>query len=145
MCSPTGPSGAHPRLGTDGDRLDDLADGGNVGQPAELTGEQQVPGADEGASMWFVNRIGLRSGGLGGQHGGMPDLLWDDVRNFFDPDLMGALPDVSVVLRPSCSSVTCGFGCPEGTSDLSLVADVGNEHLGDRPIGQIDDFVHLPR
>ncbi len=30
------------------------------------------------------------------QHGGMPDLLWDDVRNFFDPDLMGALPDVSV-------------------------------------------------
>ncbi|MFE0361036.1 hypothetical protein [Streptomyces griseoaurantiacus] len=27
----------------------------------------------------------------------MPDLLWDDVRNFFDPDLMGALPDVSVI------------------------------------------------
>ncbi|ALV49064.1 hypothetical protein ACWDMR_09985 [Streptomyces althioticus] len=26
----------------------------------------------------------------------MPDLLWDDVRNFFDPDLMGALPDLSV-------------------------------------------------
>ncbi|WP_369273694.1 hypothetical protein AB5J55_30510 [Streptomyces sp. R11] len=26
----------------------------------------------------------------------MPDLLWDDVRNFLDPDLMGALPDVSV-------------------------------------------------
>ncbi|MGI5420483.1 hypothetical protein [Actinomadura luteofluorescens] len=26
----------------------------------------------------------------------MPDLLWDDVRNFFDPDVMGALPDVSV-------------------------------------------------
>ncbi|MEU9161365.1 hypothetical protein AB0D29_13985 [Streptomyces sp. NPDC048424] len=26
----------------------------------------------------------------------MPDLRWDDVRNFFDPDLMGALPDVSV-------------------------------------------------
>ncbi|MER5866636.1 hypothetical protein [Kitasatospora sp. NPDC002040] len=26
----------------------------------------------------------------------MSDLLWDDVRNFFDPDLMGALPDVSV-------------------------------------------------
>ncbi|MEU0407462.1 hypothetical protein ABZ307_06465 [Streptomyces griseorubiginosus] len=23
----------------------------------------------------------------------MPDLLWDDVSNFFDPDLMGALPD----------------------------------------------------
>ncbi|MFE9429098.1 hypothetical protein ACFYNO_39825 [Kitasatospora sp. NPDC006697] len=26
----------------------------------------------------------------------MPDLLWDDVTNFFDPDLMGALPDLSV-------------------------------------------------
>ncbi|WP_454196137.1 hypothetical protein [Nocardia sp. Marseille-Q1738] len=26
----------------------------------------------------------------------MPDLLWSDVKTFFDPDLMGALPDVSV-------------------------------------------------
>ncbi|MFK0294374.1 hypothetical protein ACIQU6_28420 [Streptomyces sp. NPDC090442] len=26
----------------------------------------------------------------------MPDLWWGDVRNFFDPDLMGALPDVCV-------------------------------------------------
>ncbi|MFD4911465.1 hypothetical protein [Kitasatospora purpeofusca] len=26
----------------------------------------------------------------------MPDLLWDDVRNFFDPEVMGALPDVFV-------------------------------------------------
>ncbi|GAA1023601.1 hypothetical protein Aple_077190 [Acrocarpospora pleiomorpha] len=26
----------------------------------------------------------------------MPDLLWDDVRDLFDPDLMGALPDVCV-------------------------------------------------
>ena len=26
----------------------------------------------------------------------MPDLLWDEVKNFFDPDLMGALPDVFV-------------------------------------------------
>ncbi|PHQ52410.1 hypothetical protein BLA24_07670 [Streptomyces cinnamoneus] len=26
----------------------------------------------------------------------MPDLLWDDVRNFFDPDLMGSLPDARV-------------------------------------------------
>jgi hypothetical protein len=26
----------------------------------------------------------------------VPDLLWDDVRNFFEPDLMGALPDVCV-------------------------------------------------
>lgn len=26
----------------------------------------------------------------------MPDLLWSEVKNFFDPNLMGALPDVSV-------------------------------------------------
>jgi hypothetical protein len=26
----------------------------------------------------------------------MPDLLWDDVKDFFDPDLMGTLPDVFV-------------------------------------------------
>ncbi|MDQ1008588.1 hypothetical protein QFZ82_003073 [Streptomyces sp. V4I23] len=26
----------------------------------------------------------------------MADLVWDDVRGFFDPDLMGALPDVLV-------------------------------------------------
>lgn len=26
----------------------------------------------------------------------MPDLLWDEVKNFFDPDLMGALPDLFV-------------------------------------------------
>ncbi|MEV4413290.1 hypothetical protein [Catellatospora sp. NPDC049609] len=26
----------------------------------------------------------------------MPDLLWDDVKDFFDPDLMGSLPDVYI-------------------------------------------------
>jgi hypothetical protein len=26
----------------------------------------------------------------------VPDLWWDEVRSFFDPELMGALPDVSV-------------------------------------------------
>ena len=26
----------------------------------------------------------------------MPDLWWDEVKNFFDPDLMGALPDLFV-------------------------------------------------
>ncbi|RPE37214.1 hypothetical protein EDD90_0024 [Streptomyces sp. Ag109_O5-1] len=31
-----------------------------------------------------------------GQHGGVADLLWDDVKCFFDPDLMGPLPDVRV-------------------------------------------------
>lgn len=30
------------------------------------------------------------------QHGGVADLLWDDVSCFFDPDLMGSLPDVRV-------------------------------------------------
>jgi hypothetical protein len=30
------------------------------------------------------------------QHGGVTDLLWDEVKNFFDPDLMGSLPDVWV-------------------------------------------------
>ncbi|MEU7649944.1 hypothetical protein [Streptomyces huasconensis] len=30
----------------------------------------------------------------------MADLLWDDVRCFFDPDLMGSLPDLRV---PDCS------------------------------------------
>ncbi len=31
-----------------------------------------------------------------GQHGEVSELLWDDVAYFFDPDLMGALPDVRV-------------------------------------------------
>lgn len=31
-----------------------------------------------------------------GHHGRMPDLHWDEVKNFFDPGLMGALPDVFV-------------------------------------------------
>jgi hypothetical protein len=30
------------------------------------------------------------------QNGGVAALLWDDVKCFFDPDLMGALPDVRV-------------------------------------------------
>lgn len=34
--------------------------------------------------------------GESGQHGGVADLLWDDVKRFFDPDLMGSLPDVRV-------------------------------------------------
>ncbi|OEJ62296.1 hypothetical protein BGM19_34025 [Streptomyces agglomeratus] len=37
---------------------------------------------------------------IAGQHGGVADLLWDDVSCFFDPDLMGSLPDVRV---PDCS------------------------------------------
>lgn len=38
----------------------------------------------------------LRQAGARGQHGGVADLLWDDVKCFFDPDLMGTLPDVRV-------------------------------------------------
>ncbi len=40
------------------------------------------------------NRVALRPGA--GQYDGVADLLWDDVQCFFDPDLMGSLPDVSV-------------------------------------------------
>jgi len=38
----------------------------------------------------------LRWAGPREQHGGVADLLWDDVKCFFDPDLMGTLPDVRV-------------------------------------------------
>ncbi len=38
----------------------------------------------------------MRRVGEPGQHGGVAGLLWDDVKCFFDPDLMGALPDVRV-------------------------------------------------
>lgn len=30
------------------------------------------------------------------QYGRMSNLLWDEVKSCFDPDLMGALPDVNV-------------------------------------------------
>lgn len=30
------------------------------------------------------------------QHDGVPDLVWEEVKNFFDPGLMGCLPDVRV-------------------------------------------------
>ncbi|MBB6350209.1 hypothetical protein FHU36_006781 [Nonomuraea muscovyensis] len=31
---------------------------------------------------------------ISGQHGGVSELVWDKVRSFFDPDLMGRLPEV---------------------------------------------------
>ena len=40
------------------------------------------------------NRAAISPGA--GQHGGVADLLWDDVKCFLDPDLMGSLPDVRV-------------------------------------------------
>ncbi|MET4673903.1 hypothetical protein ABID94_006827 [Streptomyces sp. PvR018] len=46
--------------------------------------------------MSLVKGTGVRRVGESGQHGGVADLLWDDVKCFFDPDLMGALPDVRV-------------------------------------------------
>lgn len=45
--------------------------------------------------MWS-HEIGLFADNPAWQHGRVPDLLWSEVKNFFDPDLMGALPDVSV-------------------------------------------------
>ncbi|WP_433734038.1 hypothetical protein ACQP0C_18030 [Nocardia sp. CA-129566] len=49
-----------------------------------------------GTCLAWGDEIGLRSDEPGGQYDGVPDLLWNDVKNFFDPDLMGALPDVWV-------------------------------------------------
>jgi hypothetical protein len=46
--------------------------------------------------MWFVKGNRAAVGLDGGQHGGVPELLWADVAYFFDPDLMGSLPDVRV-------------------------------------------------
>lgn len=48
-----------------------------------------------GCPYGFVKEIGSAQGG--GQDGWVADLLWDDVKCFFDPDLMGSLPDVLVL------------------------------------------------
>jgi hypothetical protein len=48
------------------------------------------------ACLVWSHGIALRSDKPAWQHGRMPDLLWSEVKDFFDPDLMGALPDVSV-------------------------------------------------
>ena len=50
-----------------------------------------------------------------GQHGRVSDLLWDDVKCFFDLDLMGSLPDVRV---PNAS-------VEDWQSVLDLVAEMG--------------------
>jgi hypothetical protein len=44
----------------------------------------------------LVKEIGSAQGQRGRQDGAVTDLLWDDVRWFFDPDVMGSLPDVCV-------------------------------------------------
>ncbi len=46
--------------------------------------------------MSLVKGNGGALGWGAGQHGRVADLLWDDVSCFFDPDLMGSLPDVRV-------------------------------------------------
>jgi hypothetical protein len=38
----------------------------------------------------------LARAGVGRQRSGVPDLLWDDVRDWFDPQENGVLPDVCV-------------------------------------------------
>jgi hypothetical protein len=50
-----------------------------------------------------------------GQHCGVADLLWDDVRCFFDPDLVGSLPDVRVP----------GASAEDWQAVLDLVAERG--------------------
>lgn len=54
-------------------------------------------GQNEGRTWGGAREIRYAWGRGAGQDGGVAaDLLWDDVRGFFDPDLMGALPDVLV-------------------------------------------------
>ena len=67
----------------------------------------------------------------GGQHGGVSDLLWEDVRNFFDPDLMGSLPDVRV---PDAS-------VEDWQAVLDLVVSAGWDF--DHSVGE--DVLPLPR
>lgn len=66
--------------------------------------------------------------GLGaGQHGGVADLLWDDVSCFFDPDLMGLLPDVRVPNDWKCeySEGETVLPVPRAEGVLSRPADAG--------------------
>lgn len=60
----------------------------------------------------------------------MADLLWDDVKGFLDPDLMGALPDVvvpgasvedwqAVLDLVNGSGWTCRYRGRGGTPDAS--------------------------
>lgn len=46
--------------------------------------------------MRFAKENRAAAGWEGGHHGEMCELLWADVAYFFDPDLMGSLPDVRV-------------------------------------------------
>lgn len=46
--------------------------------------------------MSLVKGNGGALGRRPGQHDGVSDLLWDDVKSFFDLDLTGSLPDMRV-------------------------------------------------
>ena len=52
--------------------------------------------ADAGAPVPLGKGDGAALSPGAGQHGGVAGLLWDDVKCFFDLDLMGSLPDVRV-------------------------------------------------
>ncbi|MEU9128884.1 hypothetical protein AB0D08_12380 [Kitasatospora sp. NPDC048540] len=85
----------------------------------------------------------------------MPDLLWDDVRNFFDPDLMGSLPDVCVastsvedwqavfdLVRSSGWAWEYLEGCvagplPPATEVLSRAASAETVNLRVRPVPDV--------
>lgn len=49
-----------------------------------------------GTPMSLVKGKGVRWAGIPGQHDVVAELLWDDVKCFFDLDLMGSLPDLRV-------------------------------------------------
>lgn len=61
---------------------------------ARLEGLPALPGGVP-LSLWS-RETGVRWVAGAGQHGRVADLLWDDVKCFFDLDLMGSLPDVRV-------------------------------------------------
>ena len=52
--------------------------------------------SERGCPYGFRQANRAACGVVGRQYGGMPSPLRDDVRSFFDPDVMGTLPDVSV-------------------------------------------------
>jgi hypothetical protein len=63
------------------------------------------------------------------QHEGMPDLVWTEVDSFFDPELMGDLPDVHVpdtsiadwqALLDLIRASSWTWGCYEGATLVDL-------------------------
>ncbi|MFD5323541.1 hypothetical protein [Streptomyces sp. NPDC127092] len=69
----------------------------------------------------------------------MTDLLWDDVECFFDPDLMGALPDVRVP----------GASVEEWQAVLDLVGERGWKHQYSEgelvlPVPRAEDVLSRP-